>query len=141
MNYNRVQIAGNLTRDPEMRYTPKGTAVCKITVAVNRTWSGDDGQKKEEVTFVDVDAWGKTAETIAQYLKKGSPIFVDGRLKLEQWDDKATGQKRSKLGVTCEQFHFVGSAKKGETQTAKPESTPVNQTESSKEDDSQNIPF
>ena len=108
-SFNRVILAGNLTRDPEVRYTPKGTAVAKIGLAVNRTWKNDQGETKEEVTFVDVDAFGRQAEIIGQYFRKGRPILVEGRLKYDQWDDKATGQKRSKLGVVLEQFSFIDS--------------------------------
>lgn len=108
-NFNKVIIAGNITRDPEMRYTPKGTAVCKITLAVNRRWNNEAGEKKEEVTFVDVDAFGKVAEIIGQYLKKGSSALIEGRLKLDQWQDKTTGKDRSRLGVVCEQVQFLGA--------------------------------
>jgi single-strand DNA-binding protein len=112
-NFNKVLLMGNLTRDPELRYTPKGTAITTITLAVNRTWSSESGEKKEEVTFVDVDVWGKQAETIGQYMAKGRPLFVEGRLKLDQWDDKETGQKRSRLKVVCENFQFIGAPKGG----------------------------
>jgi single-strand DNA-binding protein len=108
-NYNKVILAGNLTRDPELRYTPKGLAIAKIGLAINRRWTSETGEQREEVTFVDVDAFGKQAETIAQYLKKGRPILLEGRLKLDQWDDKQTGQKRSKLGVVLENFQFLDS--------------------------------
>ena len=108
-NFNKVILAGNLTRDPELRYTPKGTAVAKIALAINRRWKDETGQQKEEVTFVDVDAFGKQAELISQYIKKGRPILVEGRLKLDQWDDKTTGQKRSRLGVVLEAFEFLDS--------------------------------
>jgi single-strand DNA-binding protein len=107
-SYNKVILVGNLTRDPELRYTPKGMAIAKIGLAVNRNWTTESGEKKEEVTFVDVDAFGRQAETLAQYMKKGSPLLVEGRLKLDQWDDKQTGQKRSKLGVIVEGFQFLG---------------------------------
>jgi len=95
-NFNKVILAGNLTRDPEMRYTPKGTAVTKIGLAINRTWKSETGEAKEEVTFVDVDAFGRTAEVIAQYLKKGRPILMEGRLRYETWEDKQTKKKRKK---------------------------------------------
>ena len=108
-NYNKVILMGNLTRDPEVRYTSSGTAIAKLGMAVNRYWRNQEGQQQEEATFVDVDAFGKQAETIGQYLKKGRPIMVEGRLKLDQWDDKQTGQKRSKLGVTLENFQFLDS--------------------------------
>ena len=99
---------GNLTRDPELRYTPKGTAVAKLGLAVNRSWRNADGQQQDETTFVDVDAFGKQAETLGQYMQKGRPILIEGRLKLDQWEDKNTGQNRSKLGVILEKFSFVG---------------------------------
>ena len=108
-NFNKVILTGNLTRDPELRYTPKGTAVVKIRLAINRNWRTETGEQKEEVTFVDVDAFGKTAETIGQYFKKGRPILVEGRLRYETWEDKQTNQKRSKLGVVMENFQFMDS--------------------------------
>ncbi|HTI69740.1 MAG TPA: single-stranded DNA-binding protein [Candidatus Limnocylindria bacterium] len=107
-SFNKVILLGNLTRDPELRYTPKGTAVARLGLAVNRRYTGENNQTVEEVTFLDVDAWGKSAELIAQYLRKGNPIFIEGRLKLDQWDDKNTGQKVSKLKVVLESFQFVG---------------------------------
>src|SRR5687767_4425709 len=108
-NFNKVILAGNITRDPELRYTPKGTAVAKIGMAINRQWKDESGQQKEEVTFVDVDAFGRQAEVISQYLKKGRPILIEGRLKFDQWDDKQTNQKRSRLGVVLESFQFLDS--------------------------------
>jgi single-strand DNA-binding protein len=113
-NFNKVILAGNLTRDPEMRYTPKGTAVVKIGLAINRTWKTETGESKEEVTFVDVDAFGRTAEVISQYFKKGRPILIEGRLRYETWDDKQTNQKRSKLGVVLENFQFLESGNRAE---------------------------
>lgn len=107
-SFNKVILMGNLTRDPELRYTPSGTAIAKMGLAVNRVWRDAEGQQKEEVTFVDVDAFGKQAETIGQYMQKGRPILVEGRLKLDQWEDKNTGQNRSRLGVVLERFTFVG---------------------------------
>ncbi|MGD1089277.1 MAG: single-stranded DNA-binding protein [Verrucomicrobiota bacterium] len=109
-NFNKVILAGNLTRDPELRYTPKGTAVARITLAVNRVYSsGEGGEKKEEVSFVDVDVWGRQAEVIAQYMKKGRPLLVEGRLKQDTWEDKNTKQKQSKLKVVLESFSFIDS--------------------------------
>lgn len=105
--FNQVTLLGNLTRDPELRYTPKGTAVAKIGLAINRVWKDESGQQKEETTFVDVDAWGKQAETLAQYVKKGRALLISGRLKLDAWDDSKTGQKRSRLGVVLESFTFI----------------------------------
>jgi single-strand DNA-binding protein len=113
-SFNKVILVGNLTRDPELRYTPKGTAVTKIGLAVNRVWTSETGEKKEEVTFVDVDMFGRTAENVAQYMRKGSPLLVEGRLRLDQWDDKQTGQKRSKLGVVAETVQFLGGPRSGE---------------------------
>jgi single-strand DNA-binding protein len=108
-NFNKVILVGNLTRDPELRYTPKGTAVVKIGLAVNRNWTSETGEKKEEVTFVDVDIFGRTAENVANYMRKGRPILVEGRLKYETWEDKQTNQKRSRLGVVGEVVQFLGS--------------------------------
>jgi single-strand DNA-binding protein len=108
-NFNKVILAGNLTRDPELRYTPKGMAIARITLAVNRTWKSESGESKEEVTFVDVDVWGRQAEVIAQYMRKGRPLLVEGRLKLDSWEDKTTHQKQSKLKVVLESFSFIDS--------------------------------
>ena len=108
-NFNKVILAGNLTRDPELRYTPKGTAIARLGMAINRNWKSETGETKEEVTFVDVDAWGRQAEVIAQYMKKGRPLLVEGRLKLDQWEDKNTHQKQSKLRVVLESFSFLDS--------------------------------
>jgi single-strand DNA-binding protein len=107
--FNKVIIAGNLTRDPELRYTPKGTAVARLTLAVNRTWKSETGESKEEVSFIEVDAWARQAEVIAQYLKKGRPLLVEGRLKQDTWEDKNTHQKQSKLKVVLEGFTFIDS--------------------------------
>src|SRR6185312_1341782 len=96
-SFNKVIIAGNLTRDPELRYTPKGTAVAKIGLAVNRTWKTETGEQKEEVTFIDVDVFGRQAEVLAHSMKKGRELLVEGRLKLDSWEDKNTKQKVSKL--------------------------------------------
>ena len=108
-SFNKVILMGNLTRDPELRYTPKGTAIARLGVAVNRRWTGEGGEQREETTFVDVDAFGKQAETLGQYMKKGRPIFIEGRLRLDSWEDKQTGQKRSKLSVVLDNFQFLGS--------------------------------
>jgi single-strand DNA-binding protein len=122
-SFNKVILAGNLTRDPELRYTPKGTAIAKLGLAVNRTWKNEAGETKEEVTFVDVDAFGRQAEVIGQYLKKGRPILIEGRLKLDQWDDKQTGQKRSRLGVVLESFQFLDSGNRGDSTAPRTRST------------------
>jgi single-strand DNA-binding protein len=107
-NLNKVLLMGNLTRDPELRVTPRGTSVCQFSMAINRTWKDDSGAKKEEVTYVDVVAWGKQGETIAKYLTKGKPLYVEGRLTLESWEDKNTKEKRSRTKVVLEQFQFIG---------------------------------
>lgn len=113
-NFNKVILAGNLTRDPELRYTPKGTAVARLGLAIKRTWKSETGENREDVTFVDVDAWGRQAEVIGQYLKKGRPVLIEGRLRLDTWEDKQTNQKRSRLGVVLESFQFLDSQRAGE---------------------------
>jgi len=123
-SFNKVIIAGNLTRDPEMRYTPKGTAVARITLAVNRTYTTETGDKKEEVSFVEVDAWGRQAEVISQYMKKGRPLLVEGRLKQDTWEDKNTHQKQSKLKVVLEGFTFIDSRSAESGPAAKPAPAP-----------------
>lgn len=110
-SFNKVILCGNLTRDPELKYTPKGTAVARFTLAVNRSHAGEDGKKKEEVSFIDVDAWGRQGEVISQYMKKGRPLLVEGRLKQESWEDKNTKQKQSKLKVVLESFSFIDANK------------------------------
>jgi single-strand DNA-binding protein len=117
-SYNKVILVGNLTRDPELRYTPKGTAVANLGLAVNRKWTTESGEKKEEVTFVDVDLFGRNAENAGKYLTKGRPVLVEGRLRLDQWEDKQSGQKRSKLGVVGEAIQFLGGAAKQDEQPA-----------------------
>lgn len=104
---------GNLTRDPEIKYTPKGTAVAEIGLAINRVYSTDQGERREETTFVDVELWGRQAEIAGEYLKKGRPVFIEGRLKLDTWDDKATGQKRSKMRVVGEMMQLLGGREGG----------------------------
>lgn len=113
-SYNKVILIGNLTRDPQIRYTPKGTAVAEIGLAVNRTWFDQaTNQKKEETTFVDITLWGRQAEIAGEYLSKGRPVMIEGRLNLDTWDDKESGQKRSKLKVVCEQMQLLGSREGG----------------------------
>lgn len=119
-SFNKVILMGNLTRDPELRYTPKGTAVAKLGLAVNRKWRTESGEEKEEVAFIDVDCFGKQAETVGQYLKKGRPLFVEGRLTFSTWDDKTTGKKRSKLGVVMESFQFLDKGTDAGTSAAAP---------------------
>jgi single-strand DNA-binding protein len=107
-SYNKVFLLGNLTRDPEVRYTPKGSAVADLGIAVNRQYTLDNGEKREEVTFVDVTLWGRQAEVAGEYLKKGRSVFIEGRLQLDTWDDKQSGQKRSKLKVIGEMMQMLG---------------------------------
>lgn len=106
-NVNKVMLLGNITRDIEVRYTPKGAAVAELGLAVNRITKNDQGQKKEETTFVDVTLWGRQAELAGQYLAKGRPVFIEGRLQLDSWDDKQSGQKRTKLKVVGENLQFI----------------------------------
>lgn len=106
-NFNRVLLIGNLTRDPQLRYTPNQAAVCDFGIAVNRQWTGADGQKREETCFVDCTAWGRQAEILSKYMSKGRPLFVEGRLTFRQWEGK-DGKRRSKIEVTVENFQFLG---------------------------------
>jgi len=109
-SYNKVILIGNLTRDPQVRYTPSGTPVAEIGLAVNRYWMDKQtNTRREETTFVDVTLWSREAEIAGEYLSKGKPVLIEGRLQLDTWDDKTTGQKRSKLKVICERMQFLGS--------------------------------
>jgi len=111
-SFNKVILLGNLTRDPELRSTPSGMSILKMGLAVNRKYKNAQGELQEEVSFIDIDAFGHQAETIHKYVSKGSPLLVEGRLRLDQWEDKE-GQKRSKLGVVLETFQFVGGRSDG----------------------------
>jgi single-strand DNA-binding protein len=111
---NRVFLMGNLTRDPEVRYTPKGTAIAKLGMAVNRVYTTDSGEQKEEVTYVDVEVWGRQAETCKEYLSKGRPILIEGRLRMDSWEDKETHQKRSRMLVVADRVQFLGSPRRSE---------------------------
>jgi single-strand DNA-binding protein len=106
---NKVFLIGNLTRDPELRVTPKGTAICQFGLAVNRQFKDESGATRDETTFIDIEAWGKQGELVAKYLAKGSPAMVEGRLKLDQWEDKQSGQKRSKLKVVLDNVQFLST--------------------------------
>jgi single-strand DNA-binding protein len=108
-NLNQVNLIGNITRDIETRYTPQGTAVADIGLAINRSWKDSTGEKKEETTFVDITLWGRTAEVATEYCRKGDPLFVSGRLHLDTWQDKTTGEKRAKLKVVGEQIQLLGT--------------------------------
>ena len=112
---NNVVLLGNLTRDIELRFTPKGAAVANMGLALNRVWTDEGGQKKEEVTFLDVAVFSKQAENCAKYLKKGSQVAVIGRLRQESWDDKQTGQKKSKITVVADNVQFLGAPAGGAT--------------------------
>ena len=109
-SFNKVILVGNLTRDPEVRYVSSGTAVTEIGLAVSRNWTDrNTNERKEETTFVDVTLWGRTAEIAGEYLSKGRPVLIEGRLQLDQWEDKETGQRRSKLRVVGESMQLLGS--------------------------------
>lgn len=113
-SFNKVILMGNLTRDPEVRYTPSGTAVTDIGLAVNRNWFDKQAnERREETTFVDVTLWGRTAEVAGEYLTKGRPVLIEGRLQLDQWDDRESGQKRSKLKVVGETMQLIGGRTEG----------------------------
>jgi single-strand DNA-binding protein len=125
---NKVLLMGNLTRDVDMRYTPSGMAVAQIGLAVNRKFRDTKtNEMREEVTFVDIDVFGKQAETANQYLSKGRSVFIEGRLKLDQWDDKQTGQKRSKMKVVAERIQFVGPPPSGQQGGQAPRGAPARQ--------------
>ena len=123
-SFNKVILMGNLTRDPETRVTPSGLTICKLGLAVSRNYSTKDGERREETTFVDVDAFGRQAEVITKYMSKGKPIMLEGRLRLDQWEGN-DGQKRSKLCVVLENFQFVGGSREEGTSStgASPQDT------------------
>jgi single-strand DNA-binding protein len=104
---NKVLLMGNLTRDPEVKYTPKGTAVCDLGIAINDSYKAQDGTIKETVTYVDVEVWGRTAENCKQYLTKGRPVFVEGQLRLDQWESPQ-GEKKSRMKVRADRVQFLG---------------------------------
>ena len=111
--FSKAIITGNLTRDPELRTTPNGATVCSFSVAVNRVYRDSNGEQKEAVSFIDCSAWGKLGEMINQYAKKGSGVLVSGRLDQRSWEDKNSGQKRSRVEIVVEDFNFTGSAPTG----------------------------
>jgi single-strand DNA-binding protein len=141
-NLNKVLLLGNVTRDPEVRYTPKGSAVCDLGVAVNRAYTTDSGDKREEVTFVDVTLWGRTAEVASEYLKKGRPVFIEGRLQMDTWDDKQTGQKRTRLRVVADNMQLLGGRPSGgaESGEGRQASAPPKKSAPSEPDEDE-IPF
>lgn len=124
-NYNKFIGIGRITRDIELKYTAKGTAVGKFGLAINRSWSDESGQKKEETTFLDIDCFGKTAENIQKFFHKGSHIMVDGHLKTDSWEDKTTGQKRSKTGVVLDSFQFIDQKQDGAPAQPQPAARPA----------------
>ena len=116
-NLNKVMIIGNLTADPEVRTTPRGNSVAELRLAVNRISSGpNDGERREETTFLDVTCWGRTAEIAGQYLAKGRPVFIEGRLQQDTWEDKQTGQRRSKIRIVAENMQLLGGREGGAPQ-------------------------
>ena len=144
-NFNKVILIGNITRDIDVRYTPSGKAISKFSLAVNRVWTTDAGEKKEETTFVDIDSFGKAAENLAKYAGKGSPLMVEGRLKLDKWNDKTTGEARQRLGVVLESFQLLGwhrdkASAEGETPSAEPPVSPA-PAPAAGEPVSDNVPF
>jgi len=137
-NLNKVFLMGNLTRDPELRYTPSGTAVASFGVAVNRRYRSKSGEDREDTCFVDVTAFARQAEILSEYMSKGRPIFIEGRLHLDQWEDKESGQRRSKLSVTVENFQFIGG-RGGDPGTSRPGRAEGEAAASPADDD--DIPF
>jgi single-strand DNA-binding protein len=146
-SFNKVILLGNLTRDPEVRYTPKGSAVCDLGIALNRQYTLDSGEKREEVTYVDVVLWSRLAEIAGEYLKKGRPVFIEGRLQMDSWEDKQSGQKRTKLRVIGETMQLLGGrppaagggAESGESRPSK--TTPPPKPAGGGEPDDDEIPF
>ena len=137
-NLNKVFLIGNLTRDPELRYTPSGTAVASFGLAATRRYRGQDGEQKEETCFVDVEAWARRAEVISEYLSKGSPVFIEGRLRLDAWETPQ-GDKRSRLRVVAENFQFLGGRRGGGGQREDFVQDEVREKKSGPEED--DIPF
>lgn len=111
--FSKAIVAGNLTRDPEMRATPSGAQACNFTIAVNRVFKGSDGNQQEQTSFIDCVAWGRTGETISQYVKKGSALLVSGRIEQRSWEDKTSGQRRSRVEIIVEDFSFIGGDNRG----------------------------
>lgn len=140
-NVNKVILIGNVTRSIEVKFTPKGTAVAATSLAINRTYKDDSGQKHEEATFVDVELWGRLAEIAGEYVKKGNPLYIEGRLKQESWEEKETGKKRTRLKVVAESLQLLG-ARPTKPAAEKPESEepapPIERPAPAADDD---IPF
>lgn len=119
-SFNKVILIGNLTRDPELKFLPKGTGVCNISMAVNRRWKTEIGEDREDVYFADCKAFGKQAETLSQYVKKGHPLMIEGRLTREEWDDKKSGEKKSATRIMIESFQFLKGRDEGATAAPAP---------------------
>lgn len=130
-SFNKVILIGNLTRDPDLRTTSNGTAICDLGLAVNRRWKDQAGRDQEETTFVDVTVWNRAAENCAQYLQKGAPVLVEGRLHLEQWEDRNNGGKRSKLSVVAETVQFLAGRSDGQQQGGYQQQPPPRQAQRS----------
>jgi len=124
-SFNKVILIGNLTRDVELKHLPKGTAVCNLSLAVNRRWKNEAGEEKEDVYFAECKAFGKQAETLAQYVRKGNPLMIEGRLTREEWDDKKTGDKRSTTRIMIETFQFLKERSEGAAPTPRQEAAPT----------------
>lgn len=138
MSLNKVYLIGNLTKDPEARKTGGGTSVCGFDIAVNRRFKGANGEPKDEVTFVSCEAWGKTADNVCEYKKKGDPVLIEGRLKLDQWEKD--GVKKQKLSVVCETVQFLGS-KKGAEKEATGENFETQSAPTSSAEKPSDLPF
>jgi len=132
---------GRLCRDPEIRVTPKGTSICQLSLAVNREWKNEAGEKQEEVLFVDVEAWGKVGDVIAKYFTKGKPIYLEGRLRLDQWEDKTTKEKRSRMKVVLEQFQFIGGKDDAPQESRAPAAAAPKERQQSMENLDEDVPF
>jgi single-strand DNA-binding protein len=137
-NVNKVILIGNVTRDIELKYTKKGTAVASASLALNRSFKNEQGEKHEEVTFVDVEFWGRVAEVVSEYVKKGSPLYVEGRLKQETWEDKESGGKRQRIKVVAENIQLLSSRGQKKSESVESAEGPVTRPLSSADDD---IPF
>lgn len=133
--FSKVVIAGNLTRDPELRTTTGGSNVCGFSVAVNRIYRDSSGEQKESVSFFDCSAWNKLGETINQYAKKGTGVLISGRLEQRSWEDKATGQKRSRVEIVVEDFNFIGNSRDNGDGGVSSSNAAVDMSESSVPDD------
>lgn len=142
MAFNKVILMGNLTRDPELRSTTSGSSVTSFALAVNRTWNNAQGERQEETSFIDCEAWGRTGETIAKYVSKGRQLLVSGRLRQDTWQDKDTGKNRSTLRVVVEEFSFVSDGSRGGASSASSsQSEPVVDEISDDPIDLSDIPF